>query len=74
LGIIDFLQDKYSYLTAQRLGELCQLITGKNKLDDFRKVFHNDSREQTCKAFTEKAKREVKSQLVKFGIDVEKQN
>jgi hypothetical protein len=66
LGILKHLKDKYN-LPAKRLGELCEFITG-HKTDYFREAFgHYDP--ETCRAFTDTSRREVASQLKKWGIE-----
>lgn len=66
LGILDYLKTNYN-IPAQRLGELCELITGQ-KTHYFREAFSNHD-PQKSRAFTPKGRREVASELMKFGIN-----
>lgn len=67
LGILEHLKTNYPLLPAQRLGELCQMITGK-KTDYFREAIGSANPEKT-RAFTDAGRREIESKLALFGIE-----
>jgi hypothetical protein len=66
LGLIDALKKRCEGISAQRLGEIIELITGQ-KSDDFRKAIsqHDPS---TYKIFNVEGMRAVAKQLSDFGI------